>query len=237
MAKVYGIQGAVVGKIANSVYAVVKGVNIVRAYNANPANPQTPDQVESRAKLKALSQLGAALAPIMGFQHQGLVSARNLFIKNNYEKMSYQNEVANVDIATLDLTGSRVGLGSLDINRTQTGLAAGIQGAAEGLVSVVYGVTVVKANGAIVVKPTQIVTAPGADGNWPMNPVELAEGDAGVIFAFGIRANDMNEFAKYGYLMTAADNLASLMVIIREQYAGSTTQTETISRNFLAYSA
>lgn len=235
MARVYGIQGNVTGKIANAVYAVVKGVNVVRAYNASPANPQTPKQVESRAKLKELSQLSAAFAPIIGYQAKGLVSARNLFTQGNYEKVSYTNDVANVDITTLDLTGSRVGLGVLDYNRSADGLSARIVGPADGLIAVVYGVTVVKPNGAIIVKPVKVITTPGVDNTWSSGVISLATGDAGVIWAWGIRANDASQFAKYGYLMTAADNVASLMVLIKQQYAGSQTVTETLNRTFAAY--
>ena len=236
MAKVYGIQGNVVGKVANSVYAVVKGVNVVRAYNGSPSNPQTAGQVESRAKLKELSQLAAAFAPLLGYQAKGLVSARNLFIKGNYEKVSYTNDVAEVSLPQLDITGSRVGLGDIYTERTATGVSIQVANTAESVISVVFGCTIVKPNGAIVIKPVQIVTTPDANGRFTTTFGDLGTSETGVVFAWGIRANDAKQFAKYGYLMTQADNVADLMVLIKDQYAGSQTITESLSLAFAAYS-
>ena len=229
MARVFGIQGNVTGKIANTIYAVVKGVNVARAYNPEPANPQTPSQVESRAKLKELSQLGAALAPLMGFQPKGLVSARNQFISTNYDKVSFQSDVAEVQLEQLDMTGSRVGLGRLSVQRSASGVTATISDAAEGLVAVVYGMTIVNSDGTIIVRPPRIINAPGTEGNWPSGSIFVDTPDRGVLYVFGIRANDASEVAKYGYIQIQADNIATLMATVQKQYAGSTTTTQTVT--------
>lgn len=234
MARVFGIQGNVTGKIANVVYSVVKGVNVARAYNPEPANPQTEKQVESRAKLKELSQLAAALAPLMAYQPQGLVSARNLFIKNNYEKVSYAADVANIQLGNVDLSGSRVGLGDLGITRNETSVQPTLAEPAEGLIAVCYGVTIVRPNGAIIVRPPVIVTSPGLNNDWATS-IPLASDDQGTLFAWGIRANDASQVAKYGYIMAATDSVVSLMATIKTQYAGSQTTTETLTKGVPQY--
>lgn len=110
MAKIFGIAGDVSGKIANQVYAVVKGVNIVRKYNPQPANPQTQLQVESRAKLKLLSQLSAAIKKAIAMQAKGLQSVRNVFTKVNYGFTLFDGENADINLADIQFTASSVGM-------------------------------------------------------------------------------------------------------------------------------
>ena len=57
------LQGS--GKIGEIVLAKCAGATIARAYNGNVANPSTSAQVDNRAKLKLISQLSAALAPVI----------------------------------------------------------------------------------------------------------------------------------------------------------------------------
>lgn len=110
MAKIFGIAGDVSGKIANQVYAVVKGVNIVRKYNPQPANPQTNLQVESRAKLKLLSQLSAAIKRAIAMQAKGLQSVRNVFTKVNYGFTVFDGDNADINLADIQFTNSSVGM-------------------------------------------------------------------------------------------------------------------------------
>lgn len=227
MARVFGIQGNVTGKIANTVYAVVKGVNVARAYNPEPANPQTPPQIESRAKLKLLSQMAKQLAPVIGFRPQGIVSARNLFTKANYEKVSYDNNVANLELEDVDLTGGVVSLGHLYTSLAEGTLGATIPDAATGVKSVVFGAVAVTGQGAIHVFPTQIVMESSSNPGSFHADFEIGEYENLNVFAYGIRFNSDSEFAKYEQMLVSAAGNASVQVL-RRLDPSSTTLTETL---------
>lgn len=228
MARVYGIQGSVTGKIANTIYAVVKGVNVARAYNPEPANPQTSGQIESRAKLKLLSQLAKQLAPIIGFQPEGLVSARNKFIKSNYEKVGYTNDVASIQMEDVDLTGGVINLGVLTASIGVGGLNASVNFVSAGVKMVVFGATEVTASGAIHVFPVQVKTESTATpGSFVMDPIgQVAEQSRVNVFAYGIRFNNDDEFAKYEQILVSAAGNASLNVL-RRLNASNTSLTNT----------
>ena len=75
--KLYGLFGKGSGKLGSSVFAISSGEQIVREYNPVVENPNTPAQVEQRAKFKLLSQLASDLASALAFKKEGLVSTRN----------------------------------------------------------------------------------------------------------------------------------------------------------------
>lgn len=104
--KLNGIFGKGSGKVGSSVFAVSGGEQIVRQYNPNVSNPSTDAQVEQRAKLKLMSQLAAAVYPVLAMRKQGLVSARNLFIKKNIGLATFSNGTASVDVTKLQITDS-----------------------------------------------------------------------------------------------------------------------------------
>lgn len=228
MARVYGIQGNLTGKVANTIYAVVKGINIARAYNPEPANPQTPAQIESRAKLKLLSQYSKQLAPIIGFRPQGLVSARNLFTKANYDKVGFSNDVASLELEDVDLTGGVVSLGTLSAAVTNDILSATVIDAAAGVKTVVFGGVAITASGAIHVFPVQIVSEePTAPGHFNMADINVAGWENINVFAYGIRYNSEAEFAKYQQMLVSAAGTGSLNVL-RRLDPTTTTLTETL---------
>lgn len=232
MAKITSMRGPARGKVGDIIYAVNSGVQMARQYQPNVNNPQTEKQIESRAKLKELSQLSAALAPLMGFVKKGMVSARNQFTKANWENVAYVSDTATLNLSMADLTGSRVGLGVLNGTRAAGKVDMDITSPASDLISVVYGVTLIKPNGAIIVLAPRIVTSPGVGGDWPSGDFDVPNEYTGMAFAFGIRANDANSIAKYGYISAAQDSVVSLMATIKEQYAGSQTTTETLHYAF-----
>lgn len=119
MAKIYGISGDLSGKIANTIYTINKGVNIARKYNPSPANPQTEAQVESRAKLKMLSQLAAALKSAIAIKSVALKTSRNLFIMRNYLFTSFFDEEAQIELANIQFTASSVGMVGFKVDRVE----------------------------------------------------------------------------------------------------------------------
>lgn len=102
--KLAGIIGTGSGKLGSSVFATVSGQQIVRQYQPVVSNPATEAQTAQRAKLKLMSQLGAAMAPVIVMKKDGLVSARNKYIKRNIANASVLQGTASVDVPNLQIT-------------------------------------------------------------------------------------------------------------------------------------
>lgn len=102
--KLNGFVGKGTGKLGASVFAVSGGEQIVRQYNPKVSNPNTDAQVEQRAKLKLMSQIAVDMAQSLGFQKNGLVSARNQFISANIGKCTFAEGEAQIALLDVDLT-------------------------------------------------------------------------------------------------------------------------------------
>lgn len=110
MGKASSMWGKTKGKVGGLVYAISGGEQIVREYNPNVANPSTVDQMNQRAKLKLMSQMSAALAPVIAMTKTGLVSARNKFVKLNSQFAYAVDGVAQVSYENMQLTEGNLGL-------------------------------------------------------------------------------------------------------------------------------
>lgn len=93
-----------VGKIENIVVSQMGGVSIARAYQPNVKNPKTEKQVDQRARLKLASQIAAAMSPVIAIPKNGLVSARNAFIKKNMDLITAVQGTAEMMFAKIQLT-------------------------------------------------------------------------------------------------------------------------------------
>ena len=237
MAKVYGIQGSVIGKIANSVYYVVKGINLARAYNGSPENPQTSLQVASRARLKLMSQLAAAVAPMIMMDRQGLASPRNMFISKNYDLSSYneQTELATIDYGNIDLSGGLVGIPALVLEtRTENTVKVTLAEDTNEFDIVTFGGVLVDSLGRIrTLTPVQVTRPSDAPYGFNHTFTGLTASSTGVIYAVGLRFNDDMSKAKYGQL-TAASGNANILVV-RNLLRENTTKSATASVDLYAY--
>lgn len=117
MAKIYGLQGAMSGKLGNSVMAVRFGEQIARQYQPIVANPSTPAQIAARAKLKLMSQLSATMAPFIAMPRVGAVSRRNNFVSKNYGAATYANNRADVNLTDIKLTKGSVAFPAISVVR------------------------------------------------------------------------------------------------------------------------
>ena len=151
MAILYGMSGKATGKKGDAVYTVRNGVQIVRQYNPIIKNPSTAGQVESRAKLKLMAQVGAILAPVIAMRSEGTKSFRNVFAKVNYPLLSYTSETAKIDLTGIQLTKSARFIENISISRSQTEeilveLDASVFGQFD---RVIYSLLTIEANGEI----------------------------------------------------------------------------------------
>lgn len=117
--KLYGLFGKGSGKLGSSVFAISSGEQIVREYNPVVENPNTPAQVEQRAKFKLLSQLATDMAKALAFKKEGLVSARNKFIAFNMKAVAYKAPTASVNLTALSVTGGSRYFGAVNITRKE----------------------------------------------------------------------------------------------------------------------
>lgn len=237
MAKIFGIAGNITGKIANQVFAVVKGVNVVRQYNGTPENPQTPLQVASRARLKLLSQLAAAVDPLIAMKREGLKSSRNVFISKNYDNSSYnsQTQVAELALSSVDLTGGLVGMPGISIvSRTQAALNVQLALETADFDFVMWGGVIVDAQGRILtINPVRVDRQGAAPSAFECTFPLASQFYSGFVYAYGVRLNDDKTRTKYEQLTAAGAN-ANLIVtsILRE---ANVTASSTQSAAFEAY--
>lgn len=112
--KLAGIVGTGSGKLGSSVFATVAGQQIVRQYQPVVSNPATEAQCAQRAKMKLMSQLGAAMAPVIVMKKDGLVSARNKYIKRNIQNASVLQGTASIDVPALQITDGVGNVGEVD---------------------------------------------------------------------------------------------------------------------------
>lgn len=208
--KLNGIIGKGTGKLGSSVFAISGGEQVVREYNPVVSNPNTDAQVAQRAKLKLMSQLGAALAPILGFKKQGLVSARNQFVSKNIGLCVYENNEAKVDVPALDLTGSIRPLPGLTIEAS--GLASLSAAAGSDIESVLYAQVRYDGDGKIEIVKTALATEAGVTRTFSANLSTLEADD--LVFGYGLSATKSGTSAVYDdYEVNAASNEAGLSVV------------------------
>lgn len=211
--KQYGFVGKGTGKLGASVFAISGGEQIVRQYNPVVSNPNTEAQIAQRAKLKLMSQLGAALAPAIGFAKMGLVSARNQFVSKNIGLTSYADNEASVDITGLELTGSSVPFPSLVVDDAGSGSISVVleASAASDIKRVAYFVYEVTDDTKLRYVASAIESEGGEDRNFP-HAFNVGSGKF-VVYAYGIKDNNTTATIKYEeYAANYADAEATLAV-------------------------
>ena len=211
--KLYGLSGLATGKKGADVFSIRNGVQIVRQWNPEPYNPKTPAQVQSRAKMKLLSQVGAAVKPIIAIQREGLKTPRNLFISKNYDIVSYANNEAQIALQDMQLTNSSIALSAFTAERSANKIDVELsQDMSGSLDRVVYLVLSCPSNQELIPQGSIVVDAAGVDGKFA-GQLDDVEGDI-VVYAYGIRDNNAASRVKFSDLgvdpgLTVAKIIAS----------------------------
>lgn len=94
------------GKRGGIIYYKVGETILSREYTPKVANPNTLKQVQQRAKIKLLSQIGALFRPIIAIFPSSEKSARAIFAHLNYTKISALSTTAEIDYESVSLTDS-----------------------------------------------------------------------------------------------------------------------------------
>lgn len=228
MAKFYG-SAVKTGKLGGSVFAIRNGVVIERQYQPIVANPSTILQVQSRAKLKMLSQMSAILAPVIAFRRVRNVSPRNIFVKANYQAATYVDSQASLPMTDLDITGGILAMTSVTASRANRALGFTLDAARTDLSRVVYA-ALLKSGDEYVLIGSAVVDTPGDDhlfayqSNWdtPSNtPI--------VTIAYGIRDNNDAARAAFGNVMASTDSTLAVLDVVRRLSETDVTLTETFA--------
>ena len=116
MGKVTSLYGKTSGKIGSIVFSTSGGETIAREYNPHVANPSSPEQVNQRAKMKLMSQLSAALSPVIAMTKEGLTSKRNKFVKRNFPACYALGGVAQITYENVQITEGNTSIPALHIS-------------------------------------------------------------------------------------------------------------------------
>lgn len=227
MAKIYGLFGAMTGKLADTVMAVRNGEQLARKYQPVVFNPNSPAQVAQRAKMKLMSQLSAVLAPAIAISREGSRSARNLFTKVNFGLTSFTNNEASINLNSVQLTKSVVGLPTIYAGRTGDNtieVALNQAPSAGSLSRVVYVALAKQADGNLRYSGSQVATS--TDGEF--FPVSFGGTNEEVVFlAYGVRDNSDSARVAFGNLEAVTAEQVAKLVTSRTLTESDITLTET----------
>lgn len=242
MGKVTSLYGKTTGKIGSIVFATSGGETIAREYNPHVANPNTQAQVNQRARMKLMSQLSAALSPVLAMQKQGLVSRRNKFVSKNFDACYALNGEAQITYENVQITEGNTSLPALSAvgqNNAETGLPelqVGLVSAPSASVSrVVYCLFRKTAEGKLEFVSSVIQESATYEGRYYGAVFPWSEGTEYVIFAYGMADTSERASAEYGNLnVVTASDLARLVAtrsISYQDYQFTQTRAITIAGN------
>ena len=217
------------GRVAGSVFAVRYGEVIERAYNPYVNNPNTDAQIQTRAKMKLMSQLSAVVAPVLAIRREGSVSSRNIFTRINFPLTSYSNDQAQITLANVQLTKGVSGMAPIGFTRQaeQNRIAVYLTSPVTALAldRVVYIMLDKQSDGKLRLVASTVVNTPGENNNWAYSLPSMA--DAGVIYAYGIRFNSEAAYVTFGNITAESAETYAKLIVSRTMSDTDVTVTET----------
>lgn len=210
MAKIYGLFGSMQGKVADVVMAVRNGEQIVRKYQPIVSNPKSANQVASRAKLKLVSQLSAAMRNVIAIPRDGSVSGRNIFTKVNYPLASYASNTASIQLPLVQLTNSQVSMPALAVGRDGNQFSVQLAAPLLNVDRVVYMVFWKDGDNLLELSST-IATNAGAGHNYLTQIA--ARPEECIVYAYGVKDLTNAATVAFGNMETpTAESVAKLLV-------------------------
>lgn len=226
MAKIYGLFGAMTGKLADTVMSVRNGEQLARKYQPIVYNPSTAAQVAQRAKLKLMSQLSAIMGPYIAIPRQGSVSSRNLFTKRNFRYTTYAEDQADITLADIQLTVSAVSFSPVSAVRSGNNLT--VSHVYDNTVNrVVYVIFKKREDGTLAFYGDHVVDEPGEGSTWEFQFYAPAE--ECVVYSYGIRDNNDAARAKFGDLQALTAESVAKLLVTRTLTESDVTLTETVA--------
>lgn len=238
MAKQTSLFGKISGKLGAVVFSTSGGETISREYNPNVANPSTQAQVNQRARMKLMSQLSAALAPVLAMTKNGLVSKRNKFVKENFSASYVLNGEAQITYENVQITEGNTALPALigggQIENNKITVASGFQQEPSvSITRVVYCLFRKTNEGkleyvASMIQPVRVPLAGSAFFLVHFEDLPIAEY---VVFAYGMSDTSERATAQYGNMnVVTASDLAKLVATRAISYSDyQFTQTRSVT--------
>ena len=240
MGKVTSLYGKTTGKIGSIVFATSGGETIAREYNPHVANPNTQAQVNQRARMKLMSQLSAALSPVLAMQKEGLVSKRNKFVAKNFDACYALNGLAQITYENVQITEGNTALpaliaeGGVDGDVMQIGVGIITNPSAQ-INRVVYCLFRKTAEGKLEYVSSAINETRIGQNSFFEQVFSLLPVAEYVIFAYGMSDTSERATAEYGNLnvLTASDlaRLVATRTISYQDYQFTQTRAVTIASN------
>ena len=205
MAKIYGLFGAMSGKVADVVMSVRNGQQIVRKYQPNISNPKTQNQFSTRARFKLLSQLSAVLAPVIAFRRRGGISSRNFFTKYNFSNTSFDldTDLAAINLTDVDLTGGVLAFPPVSAQHSAGSLTSSVTGYMSDIDRVVFAVVQVQDDNKFRLIDTAVVSKNDAEPNVFTHKTDMQSALHGFVYAFGMRDNNETAKSRFGNIYNA----------------------------------
>ena len=249
MGKSTSMWGKTTGKVGGLVYASSGGEQIVREYNPNVSNPSTTAQVNQRARMKLMSQLSAALSPVIAMTKSGLTSKRNKFVAKNFDASYALNGTAQITYENVQLTEGSTGLPQIVVsaNYVPFGAAAAYLGSnpSANISRVVYCIFAKSQENRLEYLFSRIVSirdSGNEDGTYfvcDLSKLPTTEEDGKtvfdgeyVIYAYGMSDTSERATARYGNLnVQTASDIATLVAnrtITFEDYQFTQTRGTTV---------
>lgn len=212
MARLQGLTGKLTGKYGNAVFRVRRGTQVMAQYNPEVDNPNTDKQVNARARFKLMTQLSAIYAPIIAIPRDGAVTARNLFLKENFDLATASKGKAEIDLPQVQLTKSAREMVPFTVSRSSSNSIAVSLIEAELFSRVVYAVVAKNANEKLRVFASEVVEngTPGEANTFAAKMPYTAE--AIVVYAYAINDNNGRATAAFGQIQApTAQEVATLI--------------------------
>ena len=221
------------GKFGNAVYSLSGGACIVRQKAESVSNPNTEAQVETRSKFKLLSQLAAAMSPVIAIKKQGLVSGRNQFMAINADNARYSDDDASINLNKVQITKSSRGIDDFEASRSGgTAIVVGFYNNITNLVDrVVYSMFKKNLDGSLTLFDSKVVSEAGVDGKFS---ADLAYTTSSVvIYAYGVKLTTAASQTAFGNMQApSAEQVAKLLTTSSEAASGSqVTRTKALTMN------
>lgn len=218
--KVNSILGKMTGKVGNIVLTSVGGEVVGREYNPNVANPNTSAQQNTRGKFKLASQLSATMAPVIAIKKEGNVSARNLFVKENFPMITYADGAASINLNGVQLTKSQRNFAGFVSDRSSgTAIAVELKADASAILSRVVYIGYKKlSDGSLQFFDSKVCSTAGANGKFA-DVLRFEEG-AVVLYAYGMKDLEAGITTKFGNMTSpSAEEVAQLLISNSENMA------------------
>lgn len=201
-----------VGKVENLVLSQTGGVTIARAYQPNVKNPKTDKQVDQRARLKLASQIAAAMSPVIAIPKNGLVSARNAFIKKNMDLITAMQGTAEMMYAKIQLTNGSNPLPPLKASFSDNGyFSFGLTSdPGDSITRMVYCLFKKTADGRLEFYKSYVTENPTNQKDWLFGEDGL-DGEV-VVYGYGIKDLSTSASVKYdSYNIASGADIAKLV--------------------------